>query len=582
MKVIELSKEGILPGTDVTLALAELFQKNPKDTTFVFEKGTYYFSPHPEMEYAYQLSNSDWIPLRKLGVWMQRMENCVIQGSGASLCFSGHMQALTLDHCKNIQIHDLEIDWEKPLVAEGIVTGSGEGYIDMYVDPKVFPHRLNDNWLEFDVGNGEWYSLNHFSQIQFDSVTGTVRRDTGDCFRPQKIEEVGDHRYRFTAEYTDTAVGNIFVLRHNARLHAGIFTEKCENITFSDIKVYSCGGLGCLAQFCQDMTYRRVHFIPHIEAGRRISNGRDDGMHITCCSGMTTITECTFMGLMDDPINVHGCCALVQELLDEKTVRCRYAHDQAFGFQYWAESGDEIVFIEQRHMEQIRSAAVHSYERRDRDTFDLIFEQPLPKEILRCIAEGKTLAVDNLTNTTAFTCTGNRFGSCRARGILVSTPKPVVIKNNYFASSGSAILVAGDANYWYESGECHDVEISENIFTDACLSSNYQFCEGIISICPEIPEPELDKPFHKNIRITHNTFDTDDRTVLYGFSCEGLLFAENRIYKSPCLGKQQRDRAAIRLKYCKVGSIRENSWIGTFGYEKMLDTENCEKIQEMI
>lgn len=36
--------------------------------------------------------------------------------------------------------------------------------------------------------------------------------------------------------------------------------------------------------------------------------------------------------------------------------------------------------------------------------------------------------------------------SCRARGILVSTPGKVLIERNYFESSGSAILIAGDAN----------------------------------------------------------------------------------------------------------------------------------------
>jgi hypothetical protein len=35
-------------------------------------------------------------------------------------------------------------------------------------------------------------------------------------------------------------------------------------------------------------------------------------------------------------------------------------------------------------------------------------------------------------------------------GLLVSIPGKVIINQNEFESSGSAILIAGDANGWYE------------------------------------------------------------------------------------------------------------------------------------
>lgn len=582
MKIIELKKEGIYTETDITLKLAQLFSENPKDTTFVFENGNYYFSPHEEMEYDYRLSNSDRIPVRKLGIWLKNMKNCVLQGNGAKLFFSGHMQPITLDTCENIKVTGFEIDWKKPLVAEGTVVAYDESHIDMYIDPKLYPHRLNNQWLEFDTGNEEWYPLHKGSQIQFDENTGTVRQNSGDKFRPQEIQALGNSIYRFVAKYTDTAIGNVFVLRHNERLHAGIFAEKCKNVLFSDINVYSCGGLGCLAQFCEDMTYQRVHFIPNTKIGRKIANGRDDGMHITCCSGVTTITECTFMGLMDDPINVHSCCVLTEKMMDEKTIQCKYAHNQAFGFYYWAKAGDEIVFIDKKNLSKIATVKVEAYELDGLESFHLVFEEVLPEEVRKRLEKGEVLAVDNLSNTTAFVCTKNRFGSCRARGVLISTPQPVRIEENYFASSGTAILVAGDANYWYESGECHDVEIKNNVFTDACLSSEYQFCEGIISICPEIPVPELDKPFHKNIRIIENVFDTDNKTVVYGFSCLGLTFAGNRIYKSTWTSKTNAAEAAIRLRYCSSVVIKDNCWIGKFDYEKKLLADCCEALESEI
>ena len=583
MRRIILKDHGVVPGVDCTLTLYALTEQYKEDTVFVFEQGDYIFDSRLEADY--RLSNTDVLPMRKLGVWLKNAKNVHLEGNGARLLFSGQMQPFTFDNCEDCSAENFTVDWLKPLVAEGIVTDFGEKWVDLYVDPALFPHRLTDDgWLEFDTGNGEWYPMSHGSQIQFDANTHTVRCDTGDKFAPaQPVEKVGENIYRMHHKreggVVDTAVGNINVLRHNERMHAGIFTEKCTNCAFTDITVYSCGGLGCLAQFSRDLTYRRVHFVPNTGIGRKVANGRDDGMHITCNSGTVTITECTFLGLMDDPINVHSCCVTSNEVVNRYTLRCQYRHHQACGFRWWAEAGDEITFIERKHMSRIGSAKVASYVPEDMETFTLTFDTPLPAEILALAEAGEALALDNCSHTAAFVCTRNRFGSCRARGILVSTPQPVRIAENYFASSGCAVLVAGDSNYWFESGECHDVEITDNVFTDVCLSSMYQFCDGIISICPVVPEPDLNLPFHKHIRITGNTFDSPDTPVLYAYSAADLTFTGNRIFHSPCAPRWHPGSWRIRLDHVKDAVLADNLWVGDFGgLDEYIRMDSCENI----
>ncbi len=574
MTTILLKDYGIVPGSDCTLALADLFAAHPEDTEFVFERGNYYFSP--KIFRDLRLSNTDVLPQRKLGILLENMKNICLTGNGTRLLYEGQMQAVTMLHCENITMKNFVIDWEKPLVSEGIVTAFDENSVDVYIDPKAFPHEVRENVVTFDIGAGEWSPMNQWGQIQFDANTRTVRRTTGDRFSIGKmLADLGNNVYRFASKNPDTAVGNIIVLRHNERQHAGIFTEKCKDITIEDVTVHSCGGLGCLAQFCDTLTYRRVHFLPNTEAGRKVISGRDDGMHITCCSGTVTITECSFLGLMDDPINVHSCCVTGVEWLDERTLRCRYMHPQACAFHYWAEAGDDIVFIDRNPMTQIAHAETESYVLESNEQFTMTFTAPVCEEIRNRNPE--ELSLDNLTHTAAFLCTKNRFGSCRARGVLVSTPKPVRIQDNLFQSSGSAILVAGDSNYWYESGECHDVEISGNTFTDACLSSMYQFCEGIISICPVVPKPDVKNPFHKNIRIHDNVFDVPDTPVLYGFSTDGLSFTHNRIFRSTCAEKWHPGTALIKLAYCRNVVARDNLWVGPFSIEKQ-STLHCENV----
>ncbi len=579
MQTIILREHGVLPDTDCTLALYELTEKYKSDTTFVFEEADYYFDSR--LEYPYNLSNTEPMPTRFLAIWLKNAKNVHLEGNGARLWFSGQIQPITFDHCDDCSAENFVIDWKKPLVAEGIVCGFTESSVDLFVDPQKYPHRLADNGkLEFDTGNGEWYPIHLCSSIQFDSNTRTVRRNSGDNFAPAfPIEKIGDNTYRLnnrqTEEKFDTAIGNVFVLRHNERVHAGIFAEKSCNITVSDITIHSCGGLGCLAQFCRDMTYRRVNFVPNEKAGRIVSSGRDDGMHITCCSGEITITECSFLGLMDDPINVHSCCVVAEEIVDKYTLRCRFKHYQASGFDYWAECGDTISFIERDSMATFASAVAESYTVESRELFLIRFKDELPAEVLS--TDCSKLSLDNLSHTASFTCTNNRFGSCRARGILVSTPQRVRISRNLFESSGSAILVAGDSNFWFESGECHDVEISDNIFTKTCRSSMYQFTEGIISVCPVVPKPNTDSPYHKNIVIRNNVFDTPNTPVLYAYSTKHVEFSGNQIFRAYTGSDFAKPDGLILLKYCSDVSIGDNAVIGELDFPLVAE-ENCRDI----
>lgn len=581
MNTIRLSEYGILPNTDITLSLYELFLQYPNDTEFLFEKGDYYFNPHKEMQADYRLSNTDVLPYRALGIWMKNMKNCVLNGNGARFWFEGQMQSVTMDHCENVKISNFTLNWKKPLVSEGIVVSRNEDNINVYIDPIKFPHRFGKGILEFDCGAGEWFAVWH-RFIAFEPNSLTVRKHTADISFDQ-ISEVGDNVYSFKLRNNcDVKVGDLLNLRHSPRSHANIFSEKCKNVTVEDVTVLSGSGLGCLAQFCKDLTYRRVHFLTDKASGRLVSGGHDDGMHLTCNSGTVTVTECTFHALMDDPINVHGCCVTCDEVVDEHTLRCRYRHPQACGFHYWAEEGNTVSFIERKSMQTIGKSTVKSYTLEDRETFLLSFTESLPEFIIDLANKEGCLALDNLTNTVDFVCTKNRFGSCRARGVLISTAGKILIKNNLFESSGSAILVAGDSNEWFESGECHDVEITENVFSDSCMGSIFQFCNGIISICPVVPEPDVDKPYHKNIRITKNTFDCSDVPVLYAFSCENLNLSDNRIFKSPASSVTKHDCGKIKLEYCKNALIERNEWIGNFNDSNITDSENCSGIVENI
>jgi hypothetical protein len=219
-------------------------------------------------------------------------------------------------------------------------------------------------------------------------------------------------------------------------------------------------------------------------------------------------------------------------------------HEQSTGMT-WGRSGDRVAFIEHRSMRTAGEGTLVSFQALDRDTFEVRLDRPVPPGIVAGDA------LENLTWSPDVTIRDNAFESNRARGVLVSTPGRVLVERNRFESSGSAILIAGDANYWYESGAVRDVTIRGNVFGPACLSSPYQFGEGIISVLPEIPEPDPAFPFHRNIRIEDNEFHPSDYPVLYAKSVDGLTFSGNRLIRSRLREPVHARKATLTFEACR-------------------------------
>lgn len=158
--------------------------------------------------------------------------------------------------------------------------------------------------------------------------------------------------------------------------------------------------------------------------------------------------------------------------------------------------------------------------------FEIEFAEALPEVISE---EGK-FGIENLTWTPEVIFSNNVVRNNRARGALFSTPKRVVCEENLFDHThGTAILLCGDCNGWFETGACREVIIRNNRFINA-LTANYQFTNAVISIYPEIPNlKEQDKFFHSGIVIENNTFEMFDRPIVYAKSTDGLVFRGNQV-----------------------------------------------------
>ena len=518
------SKENAIPA--IIKAIDEC-KKSP-NAVLKFEKGRYDFWPDSTFTREYFESNTTNDAPKKLAILIEGCKGLTIEGEGADFIFHGAMQPISVDRSENVVIKNVNIDWDIPLTAQGKVLAATPKNIDLEIDTKQFPYEITDKKLIF-VGEN-WKAESRWF-MEYEAETHRIAAGTGDagCVRGDWskyfVEELKPGTVRLNGEFTRTpAVGNYLILRHSKRDHAGIFIQESSNVSLENINVYHCAGLGVLAQFTRNLTYTNVKFIPNAAKNRYLS-GHDDGFHVSNCAGRVFIDKCEFGGLMDDPINVHGTSVKITEKISDQKLKCRFMHEQSTGMN-WGHANDTIGFIENQSMQTLAKGELKRFEKQNHDEFIVEFKNPIPAGI----EVGD--ALENLTWSPDLTVQNCKFGSCRARGLLVTTPGKVLIDHNEFESSGSAILISGDANGWYESGAVTDVTISNNIFKDACMTSMYQFCEAIISIDPIIPAVDSLKPFHRNITIEKNTFNVFDYPVLYALSVDGIRFRRNLIARS--------------------------------------------------
>ena len=548
------SKENAVP---VVIQALERCKKHEKSILH-FDKGRYDFYITMGHTREYFESNTTNDAPKNLAILIEKCKNLTLEGNGAEFVFHGPIQPITIDNSENVKVQNVNIDWDIPLTAQGKVLAASPKNVDFEIDTKQFPYEIADGKLRFV---GEDWKAEPSGYMEYVADKHLIAPQTGDagCIRGDRskrsFEELKPGVVRMKGEFTRTpAVGNFLIIRHSKRDHAGIFIQESQNVKLENVNVYHCAGLGVLAQFTRNLDYQNVRFMPNAAKNRYLS-GHDDGFQVSNCAGQVNIDHCEFGGLMDDPINVHGTSVKIIDKLNERKLKCRFMHEQSTGM-IWGHVNDTIGFLENESMATVLKGVLAKFEKLNRDEFTVEFKEAIPS----AIESGD--ALENLSWSPSVSITNCKFNSCRARGLLVSTPGKVVIDKNEFQSSGSAILIAGDANGWYESGAVNDVTITNNIFWDACMTSMYQFCEGIISIYPIIPKVDQQKPYHRNITIANNTFHAFDYPVLYALSVDGIRFTKNRIVRSHEFEPFHVRKHCLTFEACKNAEVSGNFFEG--------------------
>ena len=501
-----------------------------------FQKGTYNFYEKGAAEREYYISNHDQDNPKKVGMPLEELKSLTLDGGGASFVFHGRMLPVSLLHSSNCSLKDFSIDFKNPHIAQVEIVRN---------DPKLGITFKPASWVNYRISKdsifeayGDGWTVRHSWGIPFEKETRRIVYNVGDRGCNTKGSFITDDGYVQAPFWKDETLtsGTVFVMRGWGRPTPGIFLSHNVNTTLTNIKVHYAEGMGLLAQLCENISLDKFNVCLKGNDDARYFTTQADATHFSGCKGKIISVNGLYEGMMDDAINVHGTYLKVIKILDNQTLIARYMHDQSWGFD-WGFPGDEVQFIASKTMELIGGKnqiklikPVDKASVSGAREFEITFEEPLSDGV----DENIDCGIENLTWTPEVYFAGNIIRNNRARGSLFSTPKKTVVENNLFDhTSGTAILLCGDCNGWFETGACREVIIRNNKFVNA-LTSMFQFTNAVISIYPEIPD--LDHQVHYfhggkkgAIQIVDNEFDIFDAPVLYAKSVDGLVFRNNII-----------------------------------------------------
>lgn len=542
---------GVLPGgKDNGAAIQKLIDaaRTQGVTRINFAPGEYHFHAESALPMQLFISNHDQQPVHPVALPLVQLKNVELKGKDTHFIFHGKMLPFVLMDCAGVTISNISIDAAEPFSSEGRIVEIKDGKTTLELSPASRYTVENGQFLL--TNNGRKDKLHCMLAFEPDGRMVPTGK-SGDMAWYAAAEQLPGNRVRFAedASKKGLAVGQTLVLRSYYRPHPGMLLYRAKDTTLKNVVFHDSQGMALIAQRSENITIRGGGCI---RAKGRMHTTAADATHFSNCRGHISVQGATYEAMMDDAINVHATCLGIQKVESPRTFIARYMHGQAYGFEVM-ETGEQLQFIHGPTLElnpQLRK--VEKVEVIDPRLVRVTLTEDIPAGI------GAGDAIENADWHPSVDFSNNTVRHNRARGALFTTPKPVrVIGNHFDHTHGSAILLAGDAQGWYESGACQDVLIKDNVFRHG-LTGLYQFTDALIAICPEVRKPgEQKQRYHRNVRITGNQFITHRVPLLSAISAEDVDFTGNRIEYHDIYPAQSGGRPWLLKEACGTMTLQE-------------------------
>lgn len=469
-----------------------------EETVLAFEKGTYYF--HREGSRLCDIFSSGGKSVKNYVVFpVQNKKGLTICGNGSEFVFCDRMQPFLFQNCKDILLKDFSMDYSFLRYAYGTVKDATEDGFTLLMDEDLFDYSVDGGNLCFHCGSDTLST--RYRKISCKRImpkrSGIYFLYIGDTQAPayaaapnvridgEKTKGGVFFRYRDASPRVCFLPGDTVCLGYdNEREAQSFWFENCKEICLEDVSIYRGGGMGVVADVCEDIRIYRLRI--QVKPGREeFYTTTADGIFLTNCKGVFELKDSLISKTYDDAMNIHGFYTFVEEVLPDNKVRVGYRHASHWGAVPF-KTGDVLHISEPETFREAGTAKVVALDvspDRERMVLTLDCAEPLAPGML----------LENPDRMPNVLLENNVVENCPH--IRVSA-RYMTVRNNQLNLNDNDLYINDLIGFWGESGAVEEVTICDNTFGNAAGGN----------ILVKSFRPEDSNRLHNRIKIENNRF----------------------------------------------------------------------------
>lgn len=580
---LNVEELGIGNTNDATPVVVEAIKKCKEDgiRKLEFPKGTYHFYPTFAPDIYCAITNND-NGLKRTAFPLIGFDGLEIDGNGSEFIFHGKMTPFIIEESKNIIVKNLSINWEVPFYLQGKVVDNNQSDETFDIEVRT-PYKVSDGHLYLSLEREDSpyerkYGFAFTKGEKYDQVIGQniiwnpetmaplydhVKYSGFDVFQ-FPAEEIEPGIVRLTTRYPEVPpVGSVFISKGEYlynRQNPAFRLFKSQNLTFNNVNIYHAGAMGLIAERCENITLDGFNVVLKEGEGRMVTTTAD-ATHFCNCKGEVIIRNCTFENMLDDATNIHGTYVRVNKILDDYRVAVETYHPHQNDYLF-GEVGDSVQIIHKDKLTPTTEPLVLTQVERINEKISILTFNESVRDKVELY-----YGVENISWYPTAILENNIVRNNRARSFLISVPRKVIVRNNYFSSQMASLRITGDLGLWNESGPCDSLIIENNTFEDCVYGGGG--AQSVIMIDPQYDkDSDISGRYSRNIIIRNNEIKTFDSSILLAISVEGLIFEGNNIAQTDTyapLFPNSPNLKIVNSDQVYIGNNTYNSLLGSKG-----------------
>ncbi|MBQ3133737.1 MAG: hypothetical protein IJC17_05650 [Clostridia bacterium] len=510
----------------------------------VMPTDTYYITADEDSPYGLDLS-------------FIRPNGLHLDGQGSTVWMTDNFKGgFSFIHCRNITVENLTLDYVHTPWAQGEVE-----WVD--AETQTFRLALDDDYNIFDDPRFHETIGGHFGTVRNREEPKFLSADALYYFFLKAVNKLGARSYEVTLSEvtpmvgTEINVGDKLLINNRVGCNMSMFDiRRCSDVTLRHITIYTCACTGVVgSQMAGPITVDDFHMIYRPNSNHWITSTAD-GVHIQGGPGAVTLTNSSFVGLLDDGMNLYQWRSLVDEVLaDDKIVLNTDGGAMPVvgdTMEFFDTVGQRLLGVS-RVVDITDSTGEGPHQRAT-----LTLETP----IAGMVGKETDVPTQGYLQRHEFAGTvirGNLFKNLRGRGLVLHTTDTIIEGNRFEDISNHGI----HGWYGYQEGlRIRNMTICDNTFERIGYYKReaYQDATGVISIRLDNSAATVQSQqmtFHENIVVKNNTVKDFHGCAINLGNIKGATVVDNTVELDLDEVRYNGERG-IKVTYCEGATITGN------------------------